>query len=177
MSIPWNKGKKAPQISKAKTGKKRPDMVGNAWNVGKTPWNKGKKGTQTRNRMTFKKGMVPWNKGKRYEKVAGEKNWQWKGTTKLFGLVRKSFRYRQWRSDVFTRDDFTCNSCQDRGGILNAHHLKPFSVIMDENKIKTIEEALSCEELWNINNGITLCLSCHIKKDMHKGIPQRKRST
>lgn len=23
------------------TGKKRPDMLGNSWNVGKTPWNKG----------------------------------------------------------------------------------------------------------------------------------------
>lgn len=32
---PWNKGIKAPQISKAKLGKPRPDMIGHKWNAGK----------------------------------------------------------------------------------------------------------------------------------------------
>jgi len=31
------------KISKAKRGKKRPDMIGNTWRKGHTPWNKGKK--------------------------------------------------------------------------------------------------------------------------------------
>lgn len=31
-------------------------------------------------------------------------------------------------------------------------------------KRKTLEDAENCEELWNINNGRTLCKSCHIKR-------------
>ena len=76
--------------------------------------------------------------------------------------IRNCFKYRQWRSDVFTRDDFTCQKCGDnKSGNLNAHHIKLFSTILDEYKIKTLEQALDCEELWNINNGQTLCKKCH----------------
>jgi len=30
--------------------------------------------------------------------------------------------------------------------------------------LETINEAFACEELWNINNGLTLCLECHGNK-------------
>lgn len=33
--------------------------------------------------------------------------------------------------------------------------------IQEENNIKTLEDAENCEELWNINNGRTLCRNCH----------------
>ena len=98
------------------------------------------------------------NKGK----WAKEKNPNWKGGhTFLRASVMTLFQYRQWRSDVFTRDNFTCQECQKTGGILNAHHIKSFIAIIREYKIKTVEQALACHELWNINNGITLCLECH----------------
>jgi len=29
--------------------------------------------------------------------------------------------------------------------------------------INSLEEALNCEELWNVNNGRTLCRKCHNK--------------
>ena len=91
----------------------------------------------------------------------------WKGgITSLAMIIRNHFKYRQWRSDNFTRDDFTCQNCGERGGKLHAHHIKKFSVIMEEYKIKTLEEALDCEELWNVNNGMTLCKKCHNK--IHK---------
>lgn len=94
----------------------------------------------------------------------GENHYNWKGgTTKLGILIRQLFKYRQWRSDVFTRDNFTCQDCFVRGGYLEAHHLKEFSIIVKENNIKTTEDALNCEELWNINNGATLCKKCHNK--------------
>lgn len=98
----------------------------------------------------------------------GEKNPSWKGgVTPLNQLIRHSFKNRQWISDVFTRDKFICQICgYDGGRILNAHHIKPFSVLVEEYKIKTYGDAMSCEELWNINNGITLCKNCHI--DIHK---------
>ena len=38
--------------------------------------------------------------------------------------------------------------------ILLAHILK-------DNNIKIFEDAEKCNELWDINNGITLCVGCH----------------
>ena len=99
----------------------------------------------------------------------GSKNYFWKGGISfLTKRIRHLYKYRQWKSDVFTRDNFICQECDKRGGYLEAHHIKAFSKIIEENNIKTLEEALNCDELWNINNGITLCLDCHTKTDNYK---------
>jgi len=104
---------------------------------------------------------------KQSEALKGEKSSNWKGgITLLTKQIRQSFKYRQWRSDVFTRDDFTCQECGKRGCYIVAHHIKAFSVIFAEYKIKTLEEALTCEEFWNINNGLTLCEECHKPKNL-----------
>jgi len=98
-----------------------------------------------------------------------EEQSNWKGgITPLRHSIRTNFKSRQWRSDVFTRDNFTCQECGQVGGKLNAHHIKSFSSIIQKYEITTLEEALQCEELWNINNGITLCKKCH--KKIHKGM-------
>jgi len=110
----------------------------------------------------FKKGLVPWNKGKSH--LVGFKNPNWKGGVSLLReRLRKNFQYRQWRSDVFTRDNFTCQECNSKNIFIEAHHIKPFSKIREENNITTIEQALDCEELWDIKNGVTLCKKCHKK--------------
>lgn len=87
----------------------------------------------------------------------------WKGgITPLIMKVRGCFKYRQWKSDIFTKDNFTCQECGDgKNGNLEAHHIDKFSDIMARNKITTYEQAIECEELWNINNGLTLCRGCH----------------
>ena len=97
--------------------------------------------------------------------VKSGKHHLWKGgITPLVRKIRNSFKYRQWRSDIFTRDNFICTWCGDnQGGNLEAHHIKPFHLIMKENNIKTFKKGKICEELWNINNGITLCINCHNK--------------
>ena len=83
----------------------------------------------------------------------GYKSSWWKGgLTSLQAKIRSCFQYRQWRSDIFTRDNFTCQHCNKRGYEIQADHIKPLGVILRESSIKTFEEALSCEELWNINN-------------------------
>ena len=63
---------------------------------------------------------------------------------------------------VFKRDNFTCKKCGDNsGGNLEAHHIKSFAVICHENNINLVKEAKKCKELWNLNNGLTLCKECH----------------
>lgn len=99
---------------------------------------------------------------KRVIQYRGDKSYLWKGGVTTLGFqIRNSFKNRQWRSDVFTKDNFTCQNCGKTHCYLEAHHIKMFSLIMKENNIKSLEEALNCEELWNINNGRTLCKECH----------------
>jgi 5-methylcytosine-specific restriction endonuclease McrA len=168
----WNKGKPMSvetrkKLSVSKTGQKVSNLSGEKNGMyGKTPWNKG-----------VVTGKPSWISGKKMpkewrDKISGEKHYRWNGGTSSINLrIRKSYEYREWRSDVFSRDDFTCQECFIRGGNLEAHHIKPFSIIINENKIESIEDAIGCSELWNINNGLTLCKECHKKTDTYlKGI-------
>lgn len=93
----------------------------------------------------------------------GEQNPNWRGgITPVREMIRRISKYRQWRSDIFKRDDYTCQICKIRGGYLEADHYPiKFVEILKEYQIKTIEDAISCEKLWDINNGRTLCLECH----------------
>ena len=122
-----------------------------------------------------KQGYVPWNKGKKYEvspeaKIRlrlfarrGETSPSWKGgKTKLAERIRKLYQYKDWRTNIFTRDNFTCMFCGERGGKLEADHFpKRYAQVIQENNITTIEKAIRCIELWNISNGRTLCRMCH----------------
>ena len=99
----------------------------------------------------------------------GSKGWNWKGgITTLCQQIRACFKSKEWRLMVFGRDNFTCCLCGKRGDYLEADHWpKTFQSIFHENKITNIDEAIKCEEFWNINNGRTLCYDCHHKK-VHK---------
>jgi len=121
-----------------------------------------RQGVRSSPRTEFKDGGTPWNKGLEGY-WTGEKNPRWKGgITSLVVKIRNCFFSRQWRSDVFTRDDFTRQLCGKRGGNLEADHFpKMFSEIVSENKLLTFQDAIRCSELWNINNGRTLCEKCH----------------
>ncbi|MCR4284937.1 MAG: NUMOD3 domain-containing DNA-binding protein [archaeon] len=106
----------------------------------------------------------------------GEKNHNWKGgITPLRIQIRYCFLYRQWQSDILQRDDFTCQICHSRGGVLATdHYPKAFSKIIREYKIGTLEEAANCLELWNLNNGRVLCKNCHSKTDNYGGKSKNK---
>ena len=83
---------------------------------------------------------------------------------KLYKRIRYTLETRLWREGVFKRDGYSCVECGDsKGGNLNADHIKPFIVILRDNNIKTLQQALKCKELWDLNNGKTLCISCHQK--------------
>jgi len=79
----------------------------------------------------------------------------------LYDQIRNSNTYKEWRTQIFGRDNFTCQECGVRGTWLEAHHKKRFSDIIKDNNIRTLEDALFSNELWDLDNGITLCKTCH----------------
>lgn len=121
--------------------------------------NKGKGGLWGVNKGSFQKGNISWMKGRFGEKAS---NWK-EGRTAIAEAIRKSENFKKWRMTVYSKDNFTCQFCKSRGrGVkLEAHHLKSLVKILEENNIKTVERAIKCKELWDINNGIILCSSCH----------------
>jgi len=150
--IAWNKGIPFSEESKQKMSESHQNIS-----------------EETRQKMSESQlGKIVWNKGIKCPETSGENNGMWKGgITTLTRQIRCSFEYRQWRSDVYTRDNFICQECGQWGGKLHAHHIKLFASILQKYEITTLEEAIECEELWNINNGITLCKECH-RKINHK---------
>ena len=73
---------------------------------------------------------------------------------------RDYMEYAEWRNKVFERDNYTCQRCGQRQGDINAHHLNSFH--WDK------------EHRTDINNGITLCTSCH--KLFHKEYGSRNNT-
>ena len=73
---------------------------------------------------------------------------------------RRNAQYKQWRIKVFERDNFTCQHCGYKNGNgtkrkdLNAHHI-----------VKWID---SFELRYEIDNGKTLCVACHINEHTDK---------
>ena len=84
----------------------------------------------------------------------------WKGgVTPKHRRIRSSAEYARWRTDVFERDNYTCQFCGIRTGegvgkvVLNADYIKPFS--------KHPELRL------DVDNGRTLCVQCHKTTDTY----------
>src|ERR1035437_2377024 len=141
---PSNKGKVFTSDHRAKISQSLKGNVGLGW----------MKGLQHK----------PETRKKISDALKGEKgsNWQ-NGRTKSNTVIRQCFMYNLWRESVFKRDAFACKDCGKTNCYVEAHHIKKFSKIISENKITNISEAQNCSELWDINNGITLCKECHNK--------------
>ena len=93
-----------------------------------------------------------------------EKHRFWKGgITPLTRSIRHLEQYNQWRIDIFERDNFICQLCGQTGKLHADHYPKMFWQIIAEDRITSLEEALSSQKLWDINNGRTLCVECHRK--------------
>ena len=95
--------------------------------------------------------------GKRGE---GTPNWRG-GTTPLAQQIRTTPEYAEWRLGVLRRDRFTCEFCGSRVDLEVDHFPRKFSLILRENGIKTVEQVPECTELWDLDNGRTLCYHCH----------------
>lgn len=138
---PWMKGKTHSEDAKEKNRKAH---------IGKVAWNKGKPmSEESRIKLSNAlKGREVWNKGIHYEQIAGAKHHNWKGGVTPENMkARKSVECKEWRTAVFERDDYTCVNCGERGGKLNADHIKPFC---DYPELR-----------FSVDNGRTLCVPCH----------------
>ncbi len=81
--------------------------------------------------------------------------------------LRNIRQYREWRYSVFKRDNFTCVECGHRV-YLEAHHIISLSDLIKQFNIITLNDAVKCGELWNIDNGISYCQKCHVEDDFHR---------
>lgn len=142
--IPWNKGlekEKNPLygVSRSKETKKKISIKNKGKIISKetkSKMSKAKKGKKftKEHRKNLSKAQI-----KRYDKVGRKKY-------KRYIHVRDK-KYLQWRLNVFKRDNWTCQKCGKRGCYLEAHHIKSWK---DYPKLR-----------YKLNNGQTLCLSCH----------------
>lgn len=164
--IPWNKGTKTTH--KCKDCLKTISQF-NGFNVircrsceAKRRWKEGVFVAKP-NSGQFKKGDKPWFIGKEQLLKRGEHHWNWQGGKSLLrDQVKHLSNYVAWRTVVFERDNYTCKLCGQRGGRLNAdHYPKSFAALIIENSVQNIADALKCKTMWDINNGRTLCESCH----------------
>jgi len=63
--------------------------------------------------------------------------------------LRASDEYKEWRTKIFQRDNYTCRECGQVGGKLHIDHIFPFSLFPSGR--------------MHPANGRTMCESCHRK--------------
>lgn len=90
----------------------------------------------------------------------GETHWNWKGgISDSEKALRNTPRYHAWRKAVYQRDNWTCQVCKVKQKHPIAHHIKFFS---DYPELR-----------YDVDNGMTLCRSCH--KHIHANIGMTTR--
>jgi len=99
------------------------------------------------------------------ENFKGNKNPNWKnGITPLYNTIRTLPQMINWRNAVFKRDNYKdhLSGCSPTPkNQLEAHHITPFNQLLKKYNIRSISDAINCEALWDINNGITMLKTSH----------------
>ena len=93
-------------------------------------------------------------------KRRGEKAYNWNGgSSRLNVTVRILNENRKWMAAVKARDS-QCNRC---GSIenLEAHHIVELADLIKMHGVKSADDARNTPELWDLENGETLCRRCH----------------
>lgn len=101
---------------------------------GRNVWNKGLTGL-TDNRIPTGKNCYQWNINLTDEDREDK---------------RYILGYKEWRKEIYERDNYTCQVCGDnKGGNFVAHHMNGWDLFIEERLL--------------VENGITLCEPCHNK--------------
>lgn len=109
-------------------------LVGNKYCIGREPWNKGKVGV-----------------------LRGKKNPNWKGgKTPKDKALRAQFR-NTIQQNVFRRDNYTCQICEQSGGYLQVDHIKGWA---DFPELR-----------FEMDNCRTLCMACHYYVTFKRKLP------
>lgn len=105
--------------------------------------------------------------GKSRPDMTGKNHPRWNGgISNLYTKIRRNPRYINWKKSCLKRDGHTCISCGSKEN-LHVDHIKPFALIIKENNVETAFQAGKCQELWKVDNGRTLCETCHVKTGTH----------
>lgn len=183
-NIPWNKGVEYSEELKSRLdtrglekgrglfkGKSRPELQGKnspLWKKRRivvclcgtllefAPWEKNRKFCSLQCRGLAKRGInSPVYKG---ENAVG----------KLRIRIHQLPEYTNWRFTIMKRDNFTCQTCKDpKAKPREVHHIKSYKDIKKQYSFTTVEGARMCKELWNLENGVTICRECHRKTDSY----------
>jgi len=145
--IPWNKGNKTIKICVVCNN----EFTGRGVKYcSRKCAGKARLGKVFSKNLGRQKGCIPYNKGKKCPEISGENNGNWiPDRTKL---VKKQERndsaYKEWRLNVYKRDNYKCRICnKDCSGRIIAHHILGWSQYP--------------ELRYEVNNGITLCQAHH----------------
>ena len=116
----WNKGLKMSKDWKEKHPNKSQGALGKTWKLSE----------EVKSKLSLAHGGtgIPQRPSKRYYHLRDK-------------------RYMDWRSKVFERDSWTCQTCGKRGCYLEPHHIKGW--------------AKYPELRYEVNNGVSLCYECH----------------
>ena len=104
----------------------------------------------------------------RSENNRAERHYNWKGgLSKLSQSIRQMTEYRKWMDAVKAKDGFKCVRCGANDN-LESHHKRPFAELLKAHGVSSRDDARQCAELWDIENGETLCVHCHFEEHGRK---------
>lgn len=93
---------------------------------------------------------------------SGDQHWNWSyGAVDERFRARRSRQYKAWRLAVIARDKGTCQGCGDVTGPFHVDHIKPF--------------ATHPELRFELPNGRTLCVPCHVATPTYGGRTRTNR--
>ena len=121
--------------------------------------NQTEEGKKARRETNLRKyGYTTWSANpENRKKLSGKNSPSWKGGIEKYNYPsRYDFEYREWRTAVFTRDNYTCQKCGKKAGRLQAHHIKNWKHYVADR--------------YKVSNGITFCIDCHRKFHSQYGL-------